>query len=349
MKAIGFDTNVEILEYFGSVNLDVKRFLRNKRTRPDLPYVIFVTSRARMGDAFPMSTKFFIELAAVASDLNSLLQGLLGRACGFGKETTVIMSERNVGIVKDWLETKGGGVYHTCRHSIPINYMRGPRHTLGKFWADEDDATVKLFIECAQAEIAAEFIDLNTPTMTLKVRHSGSVSRKVPLLQIVEKMRLFDYAEGEGRYKIFSHLVGDLKFPRIHESVFNEKKQQHEYYNLDENDHCQITFRWGGGGGGGRGLDSQTDRARVAGRLEPQINMEKYDPQTGKTIDDRNLSRKRKGCWRVSMIAFPFKKALSHLVVASEFQANSNSVLRNQQNRVQQDAVLAAERQRKAA
>jgi hypothetical protein len=39
-----------------------------------------VTSKARMGDQFPSDVQYFIEFAQQATDLNALLQGLVGRA-----------------------------------------------------------------------------------------------------------------------------------------------------------------------------------------------------------------------------------------------------------------------------
>ena len=59
----------------------------------ELPFMIAVTNRARMGDAFPREVEWFLEFSNKAANLNALLQGLLGRACGYDKRSTVVMSE----------------------------------------------------------------------------------------------------------------------------------------------------------------------------------------------------------------------------------------------------------------
>jgi hypothetical protein len=78
---------IEVLPYYGqeTSGVSVKRAIA-QREHPELPYLILVTNRARMADAFPKEVRFFMDLAQRASDLNSLLQGLLGRACGYGKQ-----------------------------------------------------------------------------------------------------------------------------------------------------------------------------------------------------------------------------------------------------------------------
>ncbi|MGD0192279.1 MAG: hypothetical protein ABSD74_16190, partial [Rhizomicrobium sp.] len=107
-------SEIEVIEYFGSDHRgrSVKRAIR-ERARPDLPFLIAVTSRARMGDAFPREVEFFLEFSNKAANLNALLQGLLGRACGYGKHSTVVMSEENVALVDDYKRTDGGYIYLT--------------------------------------------------------------------------------------------------------------------------------------------------------------------------------------------------------------------------------------------
>ena len=86
--------------------MSVKRALKNRK-RPGLPFLIAVTSRARMGDAFPRGVEWFLEFSRKATNLNALLQGLLGRACGYDKNSTVVMSADNIHLVEDYKRERG--------------------------------------------------------------------------------------------------------------------------------------------------------------------------------------------------------------------------------------------------
>jgi hypothetical protein len=60
-----------------------------------------------MGDQFPSDVRYFIELSQKASDLNALLQGLVGRSCGYGKDSLVILSDQNDRILDAYVATHG--------------------------------------------------------------------------------------------------------------------------------------------------------------------------------------------------------------------------------------------------
>lgn len=92
--------------------------------------MIDVTNRARMGhaflDVFLAGVEWFLEFSKKASDLNALFQGLLGRACGYGKNSTVVMSSENADFVNDYQRQHGGYIYKPSRHSyITGGYRRG--------------------------------------------------------------------------------------------------------------------------------------------------------------------------------------------------------------------------------
>ena len=71
-----------------------------------------------MGDQFPKDVQYFIEFSQRASDLNSLLQGLIGRACGYGKKSLVILSNRNQQVLDAYVATHGDYVITPSRHSV---------------------------------------------------------------------------------------------------------------------------------------------------------------------------------------------------------------------------------------
>ena len=120
-------TEIEVIEYFGSDHrgYSVKRAIQ-QRACPQLPFLIAVTNRARMGDAFPAEVEWFLEFSNKAANLNALLQGLLGRACGYNKRSTVIMSDDNAQLVEDYKRVQGDYIYTTSRHSFVV----GPYHAV---------------------------------------------------------------------------------------------------------------------------------------------------------------------------------------------------------------------------
>jgi len=127
LMRLRLEDEVEVLRFCDKVpGGDVKGFLRHARREPDRPYVLAVTNRARMGDAFPRHVDTFVDLSRKASDLNALLQGLLGRACGIGKSSTVVMSAANAALVRAYLERDGGVASKASRHAVPLGPYRAP-------------------------------------------------------------------------------------------------------------------------------------------------------------------------------------------------------------------------------
>jgi hypothetical protein len=110
---------IEVVRFFGTggQGQTVKQVIA-QRQKPHLPYLFMVTSKARMGDQFPSDVRYFIELSQTSSDLNALLQGLVGRSCGYGKNSLVILSDRNRGILDAYVSTHGDYVMQPSRHSI---------------------------------------------------------------------------------------------------------------------------------------------------------------------------------------------------------------------------------------
>jgi hypothetical protein len=140
---------IEVIEYFGSDHhgQSVKRAIR-QRKHSALPFLIAVTNRARMGDAFPREVEWFLEFSNKAANLNALLQGLLGRACGYGKRSTVIMSDENALLVEDYKRSGGGYIYVTSPHSLVVGpYRRGAPTNFIRVRRDMDDPLLAVFLK----------------------------------------------------------------------------------------------------------------------------------------------------------------------------------------------------------
>jgi hypothetical protein len=321
---------VEVIEYFGSdyKGRSVKRAIR-QRSRPDLPFLIAVTNRARMGDAFPREVEWFLEFSKKAANLNALLQGLLGRACGYGKRSTVVMSEENAQLVDDYKREQGGYIYKTSRHSLVVGpYRRGAPTSLVRLRGDMSDPLVMEFFKRVDSEIVAQHVIQDSRTLRAHRASDGKKYRTGPLLRIAEELGLFDYLEREDvRTRLFP-TYPEFRIARAGDEVPHSRSPDRRLgYFLDENGDCRFTFReWtvgsnhGGARSRGYGGRDASDRTRAGDTLEPQINMRKFDPVTGGMIDDKRVNgevllatQRRPGHWRAEMVTLPLVAAVREL------------------------------------
>jgi hypothetical protein len=308
-------SGIEVINYFGSeyAGVSVKRALSQRRYQ-DRSFLIVVTNRARMGDAFPSRVTWFIDFARQAADLNSLLQGLLGRACGYNKNSTVVLSDQNESLVTDYRRRRGGYFYPTSRHSVIAGlHRRGAPTNVIRLRADLDDVLIHRFFARLQEEVVAGSIIQDRATLSTRRNRDGS-PRTGPILRIADQMGLFEHLENpEVAHRLFPTFPDNFRIARAGDAVPHARDPRRElHYDLDENRDCRFTFRWSGGSGSHTGVTSRgygsrdaTDRARAADNLEPQIHMEKYNPETGATFFDKAEAIKRPGHWRPYMITLP--------------------------------------------
>ncbi|PZU44295.1 MAG: hypothetical protein DI568_15970 [Sphingomonas sp.] len=321
---------IEVIEYFGSdyKGRSVKRAIR-QRSRPDLPFLIAVTNRARMGDAFPKEVEWFLEFSKKAANLNALLQGLLGRACGYGKRSTVVMSMENAELVEDYKREHGGYIYRTSRHSYVVgSYRRGAPTSLIRVRRDMDDPLVKVFFERIDNEVVNPHVLQGEAK--LKARRGGARGyRTAPLLRIAKELRLFEHLEKpEVRARLYP-TYPDFRIARAEDEVTHSRSSDRKLrYTLDDDGNCRFTFReWteeGANHGGvrsrGYGSRDASDRGKAGDTLEPQVNMRKFDPNTGDVIDDKRIdgmladtSDRQPGHWRAEMITLPLVASVREL------------------------------------
>ncbi|HLL00298.1 MAG TPA: hypothetical protein VK539_06900 [Myxococcaceae bacterium] len=314
---------IEVIRYYGpdSTGVSVKRRIA-MRKRSDLPYIVFVTNRARMADAFPVQVRFFMDFAQKASDLNALLQGLLGRACGYGKKSTVVLSDTNALIVKAYIDTTGGYVHKTSRHSVAVGgFRRGAPTGMLKLRVEMDDPVVRSFF----AEIDKQVVRPNIRLGSTKL--SGIRNRTVseqgyrtgPILNIAESLRLFDHIEqADVRKKIFPQIPTGFKVARAGDEVTHVQDSAVKLkYSLDRHGNCRFTFRWleresaAKGGAPGRSKGKKD----TGQHMEPTVYVEKFDPKTNKIIDDRDADdgKQRPGAWRAFMVTFPLRKPVREI------------------------------------
>lgn len=322
---------IEVIEYFGSEHKgrSVKRAIR-QRSRPDLPFLIAVTNRARMGDAFPREVEWFLEFSNKAANLNALLQGLLGRACGYGKNSTVVMSTENTQLVEDYKRGQGGYIYKTSPHSVIVGaFRRGAPTSLIRLRRDMDDPLVAEFFNRIDREVVAPHIIQGSPKLSAKRSRDDGNYRTGPILRIATDLGLFEYLERpENRERLFP-TYPDFRIARADDEVQHSRSPDRKLrYTLDENGDCRFTFReWTPGasthsGARSRGYGGRdaANRNEAGDTLEPQVNMRKFDPVTGELIDDKRKNgevlerhERRPGHWRAEMLTLPLVSAVREL------------------------------------
>lgn len=321
---LGFNSDeIEVIRYFGprAMGVSIKKMIA-RRGRPDLPYVIFVTNRARMADAFPAEVRFFLDLSQKAMDLNSLLQGLLGRACGYGKRSTVVLSDINARVVEAYDNTDGSYVIRPSRHSIAVGggLRRGAPTGMIKIRDDLDDDVVREFLHEINVQVVEPNLGISTRVSPKRAaRTTGGVAyRTAPILRIADKLGLFDHIErGDVRKALFPQIRTSFEVARAHDSVQHTRRRSVLLrYQIDDFGDCRFTFRWSAreaaaqGGAAGRAKGSRD----VGQHMEPTIYVEKFDPETLEVIPKGDL---RPGKWRAFMVTFPLREPVQEFEVAT--------------------------------
>ncbi|HTC20991.1 MAG TPA: hypothetical protein VK859_09095, partial [bacterium] len=315
---------VEVIKYFSGEmrGVTVKQAIA-QRQHSELPFILFVTNRARMADAFPICVRFFMDFGKMASDLNALLQGLLGRACGYNKKSTVVLSDANHGILENYVDTKGEYVYKTSRHTVITGgYRRGAPTSMIKFRVEMNDPVVQNFFARIDKEVVEPNIKYGEKMKVPRKRETKQ--RRGPILQIAEELSLFDHVEQPTiRTKIFPQIPTKFRIARKNNEVRHGRHLDTVLrYSLDQaGKNCRYTFRWpaegrlaGARGGAPGRAKGQRDTDL---HMEPTIYVEKYDPTTGKPINDKDKTGKRKpGAWRAFMVTFPLIDPVREVISA---------------------------------
>lgn len=311
---------VEIVRYYGAraTNVSIKKMIA-RREHPELPYVIFVTNRARMADAFPADVRFFIDLAQKAQDLNALLQGLLGRACGYGKASTVVLSDFNARVVEAYAPN-GAYVIKTSRHSITVGggLRRGAPTGMVKLRDEMDDDVVQAFLEDINREVVSLNLQASARLSPTRAGRGTTGFRTAPILRIAENHGLFDHIEQPAvRAELFPQILTTFEVARAGDTVQHSRRRSSPLrYQLDGAGDCRFTFRWSDRESGAQGgAAGRAKGSRDTGQhMEPTIYVEKFDPVTNEAIPKGD---ERVGEWRAFMVTFPLRKPVQEFEVAT--------------------------------
>lgn len=306
-------SQIEVVKFYGAggQGMTVKQVIA-QRQRPHLPYLFLVTSKARMGDQFPSDVHYFIDFAQKASDLNALLQGLVGRACGYGKDSLVILSDRNHQVLDNYVATHGDYVATPSRHSVVAGGRGGlfqsQQLTIER---DPNDPVLEGFFKDLDVNVVLPTVPL---AADMKPKRAGRGGRRGPVLTIAEQHQLFDHVEGSTfQQEKLRNVFGSPEIVRRGEAVQLHDAQGNPLsgsYLTDATGACRYNFRKDGYAGRagikgrGRGHRDAADPALNSGILEPSIGLRKRDPNTGDWIDDPSIP----GEWVAVSITLPLRQ-----------------------------------------
>ncbi len=315
----------DVVQYYGleATGKSVKQILAERDSdRQEKPFLLMVTSRARMGDAFPSAVKYFFEFTEKFTDLNSMMQGLIGRACGYGKNSTVILSERNTLMMRAVSSINGGYIMDPSRHTIVVGGKRRGRPTvILTVVRRAGDVKLERFFKQVDSEIVNALV--KQPSTNLRVKKRDS-RRTGPVLRIAEETALFDYLESPEAHGLYYENFQNFQIARRGDKVQNlSKLGSFLEYRADDAGNCRFAFReWkreahtGLRARGRSGGDDDATRDLEHEHLEPQILLEKYDPATGEAIRDfDSLSGARiNGMWRAYAVVLPLMHPVQEFI-----------------------------------
>lgn len=105
LEASGLDPRIETIPYYGdAVKRSIKHILA-ARADQNRPYLVVAVAAARYADSFPPSCTNNIDLAENITTLTAFVQGIVGRASGFGKNPLVILYNKR--IAERYVELQG--------------------------------------------------------------------------------------------------------------------------------------------------------------------------------------------------------------------------------------------------
>jgi hypothetical protein len=321
-RQLELDGVYEVLQYNGSEasGRSVKRIVAS-RTRKDIPYLLLVTNRARMGDAFPRSARYFIELAERFSDMNAMFQGFLGRACGYNKSTTVIVSETNAALIRDIVYVNGRYIYKPSQGSIIVGMSRrGRPTTLFVLRRDDADPVLAEFFKRIDRFVSQRLI----ATRDSKLRSRRSIggdetTQYAPLLTDAAELGVFERIEDPSSG--IAHELPGVSLLRPGQTVESTGAVTDDMtFLLNSAGGCRVTLRenvgsFATGGVRARGkLGGGSEREGQQMHLEPQILLRKHDPGTGEIISDRKAAERKIGDWRPFAVVLPLKRPVRPLI-----------------------------------
>ena len=307
--SLSIDTNkIEILIYNSSNSQknSIKKAIYN-RDKKDLPFVIFVSGSARLGDAFPKSVDYFIELTTKTGFYNSLLQGLLGRACGHGKKSTVIMSSQNIDSINTYVNGNGiacGKYSETVDLSNTIK-----RKKQNSLIIDFDNTSIinhdafKKLRDKLQSYFDENIIkDKNRSGKLTKLEGSlNKGNRYIPIIQYFLDFGIFDEIENN-QLILFPQYIDEIKLMPQNTKIKDlSVPEKFSILSVDTDNKSYVLIR------DSEAIQRQGVKNRGTNQFVITIGLTKVDAQYN------ILNKNESGYWRVQKVSFPLQQGVREL------------------------------------
>lgn len=311
---------IHVISYFGNKNkgMSVKRAIAEYELT-NKPYALFVTNKARLGDAFPSEVDYFLDFSKETSTLNALLQGLLGRACGHNKESSVLMSDKNVCTLRRYVDSHGLPIRRPSAGSVAVLKNEGViRPETQLLLIDFTDSRIR---NVAGLKKLGEIINEYFTTNLLRVKATKNLNGAMKKSRIERKLPLIRWLNEFGIYETLKSNLSDLQrgYTGVIDPILpgeriecDRKKWPAGYgiFEVIDGENCAVSMRRSddmqrsGIFGRGKGArEGEATRNRDYARIEPVIGLTKID-KNGLPSGNHD----EPGYWRVDKLGLPLRQ-----------------------------------------
>lgn len=101
------DPSIDLIKYYGGGNAVRVKEIIERRPNRDGPYVVVMTAAGRLADSFPTNCTYFVDLTHQSQNYTALMQGTVGRATGYNKNSMIVLSDANADALGRFVRNQG--------------------------------------------------------------------------------------------------------------------------------------------------------------------------------------------------------------------------------------------------
>ncbi|MCZ7862642.1 hypothetical protein O9X98_14800 [Agrobacterium salinitolerans] len=296
------DSPYNVIRFYDT-GADVKQVIEEATRHDKRPYVVVTIGKGRMGDAFPGSTVLAMDLTHTATDANALLQGMIGRMCGYGKkDPVVIVSNQSYDMWEQYLENSGATPdFNTSRHVSTAVHSRGSNRGETYFMltnemidSDYPDSPLRAFradiiAYLEQQELAKMTMSKDVPRRTDSYMNYPELMEKHGVIKYIAEnsMRLDPELRSEARIAPMDHVgeyqrrdqsTAQIKYDRNEKGHGRVLISKVDYAHAASNTSANSRERASGLGAGGRREPAKhVNRGRRNEKIVPVITVKKVN------------------------------------------------------------------------
>lgn len=302
------DSPYNVIRFYDT-GADIKQVIEEATRHDKRPYIVVTIGKGRMGDAFPGSTVLAMDLTHTSTDANALLQGMIGRMCGYGKkDPVVIVSNQSYDMWEQYLENSGATPdFDTSRHVSTAVHSRGRNRGETYFMltnemidSDYPDSPLRAFradiiAYLEQQELAKMTMSKDVPRRTNSYMNYPELMEKHGVIKYIAEnsMRLDPELRSEARIAPMDHVgeyqrrdqsTAQITYDRDREGNGRVLISKVDYAHAASNTSANSRDRASGLGTGGRREPAKhVNRGRRNEKIVPVITVKKIN-ENGATV-----------------------------------------------------------------